>query len=57
MLHNYGKKKREREREKPYNTIPQNKQIVLQIYEKCASVNLTYSHLTTEAAVVTVVQQ
>jgi hypothetical protein len=43
--------------EKPYNTILQNKQIVLQIYEKCSSVNLTYSHLATEVAVVLGIQK
>ena len=41
--------------EKHYNTIPQNKMGVLQIYEKCASVNLPYSHLATKVAVVLVV--
>ena len=39
------------------HTIPQSKQIVLQIYGKCASVNLAYSHLATEVAVVLVVVQ
>lgn len=43
--------------EKPYNTIPQNKQTVLKIYEKRATVNLTYSHSATEVAVVLVVAQ
>lgn len=44
-------------REKPYNTVLQNKQFVLQIYEKCASVNVRYSHLATEVAVVLDVQK